>query len=309
MTLDAASPQRTLIILNPHAGGGQAGRAWRDLEPLLWQQLGELLIAVTERPEEVAQHLDKARAAGITRVIAIGGDGTNHGLINALAHLNARYPDEAPMIYGNLPIGTGRDWARGQGMPHHDPAAAARWIARAQPIPTDIGRLTHEGGAEYFLNIASAGIGAEVVRRVAAVGRRRPWTFLRATVGTIVGGGAVAMQVTLDGAPWFDGRAYVCAIANGSTFGHGMKIAPHADARDGLFEVILVKDVPRLEVLIALQRVFSGTHLTHPAVMSARARIAQVQTVTPIGIELDGELTRAHDMTFTIQPGLLSLLG
>src|SRR5260221_10180808 len=92
---------KTLIILNPHAGSGRAGRLWSEIEPLLWQELGELVVAVTEHPDEVAQHLEKARSAGLTRVIAIGGDGTNYALINELIRLNKKYPGEPPMTFGN----------------------------------------------------------------------------------------------------------------------------------------------------------------------------------------------------------------
>ncbi len=304
-----ADSPRTLIILNPHAGGGRAGRVWRDLEPLLWEQLGELLIAVTQRSEEVAVHLDKAHAAGITRVISIGGDGTNHILINALAAINLRYPNAPKMVYGNVPIGTGRDWARGVGVPIDDPAAAARWIATAQPQPTDIGKLTSERGEEYFLNIASAGIGGEAVRRVERAKNRRPWTFTRAILGAIIEQGPSEMRVEVDGQHWYEGRAYVVAVANGSTFGHGMKIAPDAQVRDGLFDVVLVKGVSRLEVVRAFQQVFTGKHRTHPAVAIVRATSVHVQGDSRLGVELDGELALGSDLTFTIQPGLLSLLA
>ncbi len=306
---------RTLIVLNPHAGSGRAGRMWQNLEPLLWEQLGELVIAVTDKPGDVAVHLDKARAAGLTRVISIGGDGTNHALINALADLNARYPDAPRMIYGNVPIGTGRDWARGNGIPFDDPAAAARWIATAQPTPTDIGKISMgedasgHAHAEYFLNIASAGLGGEVARRVEGVHQRRPWTFLLATLSAIVERGAMPMQVEVDGQLRYDGRAYATVIANGSTFGRGMKIAPHADVRDGLFEVVLVKGVPRVEVLAAFQRVYSGTHLTHRAVMSTRGKSVRIRGDTALGMELDGEFAQGNDLEFTIQPGVLSLLA
>src|SRR6185369_4330955 len=100
---------KTLIILNPHAGSGRAGRLWSQIEPLLWKELGELVVAITEKPQDVAQHLEKAHAADLKRVIAIGGDGTNHALVNELIRLNKRYPDEPPMTFGSLPIGTGRD--------------------------------------------------------------------------------------------------------------------------------------------------------------------------------------------------------
>jgi YegS/Rv2252/BmrU family lipid kinase len=223
---------KTLIILNPHAAGGLAGRLWRKLEPILWQTLGELVIAVTEKPEEVAQHLDKAYASGLTRVISIGGDGTNHSLVNALADLNERYPDQPPMVYGNLPIGTGRDWARSRGVPF-DVEAAARWIATAQPRPTDIGLLTYGDQREHFLNIASAGLSGEIDRMVNSAPTRRPWTFLASTVKALLTHQAQPMQVRLDGYPWHDGQTYLVAVANGTTFGHGMKVAPQARVDDG----------------------------------------------------------------------------
>ena len=300
---------KTLIILNPHAGSGRAGQLWREVEPLLWNTLGDLVIAVTERPEEVAQYLDKAQAVGVTRVISIGGDGTNHALINALAELNERNPSGEPLIYGNFPIGTGRDWARGQGIPFNDLKAAAEWIAHAQPQSTDIGKLSHEGGHEYFLNIASAGMGGEVVQRIDRLAQRHPWSFMTTTLRTLLTHVPQVMEITLDGTPWYEGRAYAVAIANGTTFGHGMKIAPNALQRDGLFDVVLVKGVSRLAIMAAFQRVYMGTHLTHPAVMSARA--AEVKIHSPqgtLGLELDGEAASGGDLTFRVQPGLLKIL-
>lgn len=301
---------KTLIILNPHAASGLAGQLWQEIEPVLWEKLGELVIAVTQRPQEVAAHLDKAYEMGLTRVISIGGDGTNHALINALAEANERHPDGEPMVYGNLPIGTGRDWARGLGVPFGSIRAAADWIAHAQPHPTDIGMLTYDGKREFFLNIASAGLGGEVSRRVERVRQRRPWTFARATLTTIAMYHPQPMQITLDGREWYEGNAYAVAIANGTTFGHGMKIAPNAQVRDGLFDVVLVKGIARARVLAAFGRVYSGTHLTHPGVLSAQAK--QVKIRSPKGLvemELDGEYAVGHDLTFTVRPGLMPILS
>lgn len=83
---------KTLIILNPHAGSGRAGRVWKEIEPLLWEYLGELVVAVTQRPDEVAYHLGNAYASGLTRAISIGGDGTNHALVNAFGRFERQTP-------------------------------------------------------------------------------------------------------------------------------------------------------------------------------------------------------------------------
>jgi YegS/Rv2252/BmrU family lipid kinase len=301
---------KTLIILNPHASSGLAGRMWGQVEPLLWDSLGELVVAITQREQDVAEHLENAYASGLTRVISIGGDGTNHALINALAELNERHPDGPPMVYGNLPIGTGRDWARGTGIPVNDVKAAARWIAEATPQPTDIGLLKFDHQREHFLNIASVGAGGEVAARVNSVRKRRPWTFLLSTVQTLLQHKPREMQVTLDGTPWYDGRSYVIAIANGTTFGHGMKIAPKAETTDGLFDVVLVEGVSRIKVLAALNQVFSGSHLSHPNVRYAQARRVEISGgAQPFPMELDGELAQGAVLTFEVKPGLLQLLG
>lgn len=300
---------QTLIILNPHAGSGRAGRLWTELEPLLWQTLGELVVAITQRTDEVALHLDQAYASGLTRVVSIGGDGTNHALVNALADLNARNPDGPPMVYGNLPIGSGRDWARFKGIPF-DIKQAARWIAEAKPQPTDIGLLTFDGQREHFLNIASAGLSGEVDQRVNRVQTRRPWTFLQATIASIMQHEPQPMQVTLDDQPWYDGAAYLVAVANGTTFGHGMKIAPNAQTNDGLFDVVLVEGVSRPVILSALYRVYNGSHLTHPCVRFGQAKEVHIQGERgAVALDLDGEHAVGRDLSFKVRPGLLHILS
>jgi diacylglycerol kinase (ATP) len=297
----------TLIILNPHAAGGRAGHLWRKLEPLLWESLGELVIAVTQHPDEVAPHLDTAYAAGLTRVIAIGGDGTNHALVNAITALNARHPDGPPMVYGNVPVGTGRDWARGIGM-SFEPEVAARWIAYAQPRPTDLGHLHYDGQERFFLNIASAGLGGEVDRRVNMARTRRPWTFLAATLSTLLTHGPQPMRIELDGSLWYDGPAYLVAIANGTTFGHGMKVAPTAQVNDGLFDVVMAEGMSRPQILQVLRKVYSGAHLVHPGVHFKRAQQVRISG-EDVGLDMDGEDASGQELLFTLRPGLLQLLS
>ncbi len=269
--------------------------------------MGEVIVAVTQHPDEVARHIQQAYNVGVRRVIALGGDGTNHSLVNALAEFNQKH--NPPMIYGNIPVGTGRDWARGQGIPYTDPQRIAQWIIGAKPTPTDVGMVTSGATREYFLNIASTGLGGEVVKRVNATKQRRPWTFLLSTILTTLSYEPQPVQVKIDGEDWYEGTAYAVAVANGSSFGHGMKIAPNANTSDGLFEVVLVKGVSRLTVLTALQRVYNATHLTHPAVMSTRGK--SVSVVSPRGLidmELDGEFNEGREVTFTVHPGLLQML-
>jgi YegS/Rv2252/BmrU family lipid kinase len=299
---------KTLIILNPHASSGRAGRLWTQIEPILWDRLGELVVAITQHPEEVALHIDKAQDVGVSRVISIGGDGTNHALVNALADINERRPDTPPMVYGTLPIGTGRDWARSQGIPF-DIEKAANWIAHATPHPTDVGRLNYDNNHLHFLNIASAGLSGDVDAKVNKIQKRRPWTFLKATVGSILTYDPQHMHIKLDGETWYDERALAVIVANGTTFGHGMKIAPEAQTDDGLFDVILIEAASKIRILSALYRVYNATHLTHPAVQFKQAKRVQIYSNSGIlGLDLDGEYATGEQLDFQIRPGLLHLL-
>jgi len=301
---------RTLIIINPNAAGGQAGAVFKKIEDRLVKVLGEFIVAVTKRPEEVAEHLDTAAAAGINRLIAIGGDGTNHAVVNAVA----KRPD-LDLTFGSLPVGTGRDWARSLGIPS-DPEAAVEWLSRAQAVPCDLGKVeyvdTRQGGQKAtrtFLNIASAGVSGEVDARVNRSRRRTSLTFLRATIATLFQYKPQRITVNCDGKTFYSGSCYLVAVANGRCFGRGMWIAPQAMINDGKFDVVLVEGMPRLRILIALQTVFSGKHLKRSDVHHLQAAEVQVHSEDgPLSIDLDGEEAQGQDLRFTVQPGAIKVL-
>ena len=298
---------KTLIVLNPHAANGKAGRLWSTIEPLLWEYLGELVVAVTQSSADVAQHIHQAYEAGLTRVISIGGDGTNHSLINALVAHNEQYPDEPQMEYGMLPIGTGRDWARSLGIPF-DIQSAARWIAEAKPKAVDVGQVQLADRIVYFLNVASVGMSGDVVTRVEHA-KRRPWSFLSATVRTLINYRPPEVQIRLNGQDWYEGTSYLVAVANGTTFGRGMKVAPFADICDGLFDVVLVEGMSRLRALDALRRVYDGKHLEVQRIhhrQTASVEIAGQSSL--LSMELDGEYAAGQNLRFDIKPGGLNLL-
>lgn len=298
---------KTLIVLNPHAAGGKAGKLWSTIEPLLWDYLGELVVAITQSSADVAQHIDQAYEAGLTRVISIGGDGTNHSLINALVAHNEKYPNKPQMEYGILPVGTGRDWARSLGIPF-DIQSAAKWIAEAKPKAVDVGQLQTADQTTYFLNVASVGISGDVVTRMEK-SKRRPWSFLGATVRTLIDYRPSEVQIRLNGEDWYEGASYLIAIANGTTFGRGMKVAPFADISDGLFDVVLVEGMSRLRAMDALRRVYDGKHLNVERIHHKRTASVEIMSKSSLlGMELDGEYAEGQNLLFDIKPSVLNLL-
>jgi YegS/Rv2252/BmrU family lipid kinase len=266
---------------------------------------------VTESPGEVPQHIDAASAAGITHVIAIGGDGTNHAVINALAER----PCLDNMTFGSVPVGTGRDWARTLGIPG-DPRAAVDWLGRAQPVPCDLGRMecldaehTDRAYTRMFLNVASAGVSGEIDRCVNRARRRTCITFLRSTITTLLRYKPQRISVKCDKAVFYSDAAYLLAVANGRYFGRGMFIAPSAVIDDGLFEVVLVEEMPRRRILLALPQVFSGEHVRRDDVHCTRAAVVEVHSDDgPLALDLDGEEAQGQDLRFTMLPAAVNIL-
>ncbi len=300
--------ETTLVILNPKAGGGRAGRLWGRLEPLMYAEFGDLTVAITQHPAHVHEHLHIAQETGTRRVVAVGGDGTNHALLNALLAMRAKPTDPPPMTFGHLPIGTGQDFARVLGIPRK-PEEAVRWLARATPQPIDIGRLQVDDHTSYFMNICSAGVSGRVAQLVEDV-PRRVYTFWWAAVRSFLSYKPQAVRIWVDGALWYEGGTWLLSVANGTTFGRGMRIAPHARVDDGLFDVVLVKDASMLRMLRSFNHVYKGTHLALDPVESTRGQeiIIESQDDAPLLGEIDGEPIRGRRLTLGVQPGVLYML-
>ena len=302
--------KQTLIIVNPHAAGGRGQEIFQKIERKLEKAFGELMVAVTQKPDDVAQHLDAAAKADIKRLIAIGGDGTNHVVLNALA----KRP-ELKIVFGSIPVGTGRDFSRLLGVPS-DPEQAIDWLANAKPSPCDLGKIEYldmkSGGKpliRIFHNIASAGVSGEVDSRVNRARRRSSLTFLKATIATLLKYRPQRISVRCDGKKFYSGKSYLLAVANGQYFGRGMWIAPHAAIDDGLFDVVLVEGMPRRRILLALGTVFSGKHINRDDVHCTRAASVEVHSEDgPLGLDLDGEQGLGQDLRFTILRSAVNIL-
>lgn len=297
----------TLVILNPKAGSGRAGRLWPRLEPLLYQHFGSLLVAITETPAQIAQYLDQAHEAGLTRIIAVGGDGTNHAIINAIIEARARRPEAEPFILGHLPMGTGQDFARSLKIPPK-PEDAIPWLARVEPHPIDLGKIELDGQPHYFLNISSVGVSGKVVERLEGV-PRRPWSFYMSALLALSTYQPPVMQIRLDGELWYQGRCWLAAIANGAVFGRGMMIAPGAKVNDGLFDVVIVKEASRMALIRCFNTIYSGKHLQREEVELRRGKVVEIECLDgPLTLDLDGEPSHAQHLRFSIQPDALQMI-
>ena len=288
----------TLAIVNPAAGNGRCGRVWERLRQEV-DGLAGWEFVYTERAGHARELAESAARAGVERVVAVGGDGTVWEVANGLAH--------SETALATIPMGTGNDTARNFSIPRH-PGAAARLIAAGAIRTIDLGVIRTAQATSYFVNVAGFGFDAEVAWRVnrlpKLIGGTLPYVV--GVVQTLFGYRSPVMRLHVDGRDnVVERRMFLVAVANTPSYGGGMLIAPDASPDDGMFDVCVVSDLSRLEVLRIVPKLYSGGHVGHPAVEMMRCRELSADADRRVRCHADGELVGELPATFELRPAAL----
>jgi diacylglycerol kinase (ATP) len=296
------------LIVNPVAGGGTVGKHWPRIRRILEAEGLEFEASLSEGKGHAAELARQALNGGYKTVVALGGDGTVNEVINGLM---AEGDNEVTL--GIIPGEKGNDLARTLGIPF-DYAAACRKLLAGKAVPLDLGRITyaHHGGEgrHYFINAAGLGFDAEVVRRVTPRLRALSNPTVRYLSGlflTLASYKNREARIAIEGEELRE-RVFSIVVCNGRYFGGGMEIAPQAEPDDGLFDVVVIGDFARWEILANLSRVYRGTHLSHPKVKLFRAKEVKVEAQEPMLLQADGELVGATPATFELIPRAIKVL-
>ncbi|MGI8827025.1 MAG: diacylglycerol/lipid kinase family protein [Chloroflexota bacterium] len=293
-------------IVNPAAGNGRSEARWARVERLL-DRSGVTVRAVrSEGPghaEQLVGELLKRRPAAI---IAAGGDGTFHEVVNGLY---AAGNGDATVPLGLVYAGTGMDLSRNLRMSRATESTAQR-ILSGRSARVDLGACETTTRRRVFVNFGETGIGAAVVAREASMHSHLPGrlSFLFAALHACAASQPVDGRVLVDGACLYAGRLLSVVAANGRFFGGGMKIAPVANMADGLLDVVVLGDFSRPELFTQIWKIYPGLHVEHPQVFTARGSTVSIQLSRPTQLDLDGELYEDRFHSFQILPGALRVL-
>ncbi|MDX6402294.1 MAG: diacylglycerol kinase [Gaiellaceae bacterium] len=209
-----------------------------------------------------------------------------------------------------IPRGTGWDFARSLRIPHN--ADRAIEVALRGDVRTiDLGRATYRrwDGAErqsWFANVGSAGMSGAIAQRAndttKALGGKVSYVW--ATFAVFARWSNSEIDVTV-GAEKRHARMHDVVVANGPYFGGGMKIAPDALPDDGAFDVLLIGDLTKRDLLLTMPKIFRGTHLPHPKAELLRGATVLVESAEPLPIQLDGEQPGTTPARFEAVPQAL----
>ena len=291
------------IIANPVAGRGRAGRIAQHLASRLEDSGATVSLSVTGAKGDGERMAREAAGAGATRVIACGGDGTVHEVVNGLMSAPEGARNTA---LGIVSSGRCNDLAYALDLPT-DPDAMAEALLHGTLRPIDLGRI----GDRYFTTVATLGFDSEVSQYV---DEGSPPFFLRGAAAYLYG---TLVKLIRYRSRWvhlkgdfgvYEGSVFLAATGNTSRYGGRMKIVPSAMIDDGLLDVCLVEAVPRREVVRMIPKVFSGKHVSHPAVSMKQTRSLEIESKEPLWLWADGESMAQTPATIEVVHHALSVV-
>lgn len=301
--------RRVKIILNPVADMRNAWRVADDLRPQV-NEYGNADWSGTVYPTHATELAKQAGEQGYDMVIAMGGDGTVHEVVNGLM----RVPEVQRPILGIVPVGSGNDFAHAIGVPLKSPQALAHALA-GEPSAVDLGLLTDDHGRqEYFDNTLGIGFDTVVTIRSHRLPVLRGFLmYLTAVIQTIIlNHDPVTMQIDSDGEKWTE-KTLLLTLCNGPREGGGFLIAPSAVLDDGLLHYAMIRNVSRLMMFRLVPEVMKGTHGKFRQVKLGACKKLLVTGDRAMYIHADGEIytgfgSDLRQATIEAVPGALKVV-
>ncbi len=252
-------------------------------------------VRVTWEPGDARQFAAEAAESGIGTVVAAGGDGTLHEVVNGVVGTG----EPMACALGVLPLGTANDFATTCGIPTADLLDALMLIAEGTPAPIDVGRL----GQRAFINVASGGFGAQVTVETPQELKRMLGAAAYFLTGLRHVTDLQACHASL-AAPEFtwEGAFYALAVGNGRQAGGGFQICPRALLDDGLLDVVVIPSMPRALLLTLLDDLRRATHLEDRHIVYRRVPVLRIESDEQLQVNLDGEPIRGDSFFFETLP-------
>lgn len=256
------------LVINPVAGQGKGTTVGTYVAGWLSQRKIPYTIITGNSSVALAEHLSGfiEKNPDCNGVIAVGGDGLLHIILQRVT------PAQVPFTI--IPAGTGNDFVRTLGWSLDSFDAQLSAVTTTEPSSIDLGLVD----GEWFGAILSTGFDSVVNEKA---------NTLKWPKGPMKYNAAIAMElprfkprhyeITLDDRT-ISTEAMLIAVSNGRSYGGGMLVCPNANISDGLFDVMILHPVSKVEFIKVFPKVFAGTHTSHPAVEIVRSRCVTIES-------------------------------
>ena len=263
------------FIINPISGNGKGGR----IESLIGQSTltdkFDVEVFKTTARGHAIELAKQAVEKSCYAVIAIGGDGTVNEVASALVHTKT--------ALGIIPCGSGNGLAKHFKIPS-DAGKAIRSLSTSASMLIDTLKIN-----EWFaLNVSGLGFDGYIAWLFDKEGKRGLSSYTRISLREYFSYPSAHFNIIADGQT-IQAEAHMVVIANASQFGNAAIIAPKADLKDGLMDLIIVKRPPVYKMPHTFFRLFSGTLKPDANIKMLQCKNLQVQSSRPLHLHVDGE--------------------
>ena len=276
---------KTLLVVNPAAKRGHGAEAGRHALRVLREALGVHAVDVvnTYKPKHGIEL--GASAAGYQNVLALGGDGVIHEVVNGLMQI----PKADRPALGVIPVGSGNDYARSLNTPMKLDAAL-RALLTAQERPIDVGCCNGECFDETLSFGLDAGVALGTVKWRQRLHISGAPLYLASGIDQMVNHlNTYEFHMVLDGERVLDGQMVMMAVQIGPTYGGGFRVCPGAAFDDGLFDICYATPVklPRAALLFLSAK--NANHVDAPEINFERAGSIRLEFDSRPPVQMDGE--------------------
>jgi diacylglycerol kinase (ATP) len=291
------------FIVNKTSGNGKGLKVWKKIEKLLQEKQVNYQVRFTERPKHAVEIAKMVSSEKCDAVVAVGGDGTVHDVANGLIDSN--------IPLGVIPAGSGNDFARALEIPMDYNKALER-ILMGKQRKIDIGRI----GSEYCITVTGIGFDGNVAH-VNNTAKYKKWlnsirlgelSYGLSFLHVLLKYRPVNIELKIDGKSLVFFNVWLIAIANIPNYGGGIRICPDACYHDGLFDICIVHNMTKWNLLLTFPRAFKGKHVLHPGVTMIKGKHVEVTSKLPVIVQSDGEPLTETPVNITIQKEALLII-
>jgi YegS/Rv2252/BmrU family lipid kinase len=294
-----------VVFVNCQAGGNRTRRYLPQIQELFKSARLGAEFVITQSTEHLESSARAAINANHRLLLAMGGDGTFQGLVNASFG--------ADVLLGVLPSGGGNDLAAALGWPR-DSFKAAEAILRSKARRIDLVRVrTVDGRARLYVGGGGVGLDAEAARYASGPYRQLPsrFRYIASALRALAGFTPLDIRIDFPGSefPPHQGRALLVAVLNTPSYGAGLRLAPEAALDDGLLNIVMVEDLGKLAVLSLLPRLIGSGELHTSRVKRWISPRVRLTTDRPCLFQGDGEIIGPAPVEIEALPRAIQVLA
>jgi lipid kinase, YegS/Rv2252/BmrU family len=295
-----------MVIVNPKAGSGRGLKDWPIISNQMFNSGLRFTCVFTEHKYHAIELTVKAINDGFRNIVAVGGDGTIHEVVNGI--FIQKKAQTTDICLAVIPTGTGNDWIRMFGI-SKTYSEAVRSLVTRKTVLQDVAKVdfyeTRVKHTRYMANVAGLGFDAMVNLKYNDLkdnGKYGKGLYLRSTFKTFLKFRSQYFKIKVDNKPFYEGMVFSGAVGIGKYNGGGMQQTPKASIDDGLMDLTIIKKMSKLRVIRNFKLLYSGNIYDISKVIFCQAKSIDIETFPESRIEIDGEAVGTSPFRFELVP-------